>query len=219
MNQRLKTAYEERIPEDELPVRAGILIIRRSDPDYGLSEDEIADRYEFIRCYLAREYELVMMLPAETGENDFFISDLQVTDAAYSAFNTIDFQRNMKPFDKYGYAMKKIMGRVNDLAILHSAISHEEGKENTRRRFNALVELEFRERLFRYIDQFKAARTDDRKASLKQKIGEMNRRILECKRIWEQYAPRDAEDSSCALHLSHSKGNPSPLNTFWFSCP
>lgn len=206
MNQRLKTAYEERIPEEELPVRAGIRVIRRSDPDYGLSEDEIADRYEFIRCYLAREYEVLMMLPADTGENDFFLADFHVTDAAYSAFNTIDFQRYMKPFDKYGYAMKKIMGRVNHLAILHSAISHEEGKENTRRRFHALVEREFRERLFRYIDQFKAARTDDRKASIKQKIGEMNRRILECKRIWEQYAPRDAEDSSCGSSLVPFEG-------------
>lgn len=206
MNQRLKTAYEERIPDEELPVRAGIRVIRRSDPDYGLSEDEIADRYEFIRCYLAREYEVLMMLPADTGGNDFFLADFYVTDAAYSAFNTIDFQRNMKTFDKYGYAMKKIMGRVNELAILHSAISHEEGKENTRRRFNALVELEFRERLFRYIDQFKAARTDDRKASLKQKIGEMNRRILECKRIWEQCAPWDAEDSSCSSSLIPFEG-------------
>lgn len=201
MNQRLKTAYEERIPDEELPVRAGIRVIRRSDPDYGLSEDEIADRYEFIRCYLAREYEVLMMLPADTGGNDFFLADFYVTDAAYSAFNTIDFQRNMKTFDKYGYSMKKIMGRVNDLAILHSAISHDEGRENTRRRFKALVELEFRERLFRYIDQFKAARTDDRKASLKQKIGEMNRRIFECKRIWEQCAPWDAEDSSCGSSL------------------
>ena len=207
MNQRLKTAYEERIPDEELPVRAGIRVIRRSDPDYGLSEDEIADRYEFIRCYLAREYEVLMMLPADTGGNDFFISDFQVTDAAYSAFNTIDFERNMKPFEnKYGYAMKKIMGRVKDLAILHSAISHEEGRENVLRRFKALVELEFRERLFRYIDQFKAARTDDRKASLKQKIGEMNRRILECKRIWEQCAPRDAEDSSCGSSLIPFEG-------------
>jgi len=186
-----KAVYENFIPEEELPVRAGIKVIRRNGPDYGLSEDEIADRHEFIRCHLAREYELLMMLPVETEGNDFFVSDFHVTDEAYSAFNTVDFQRTQKPFDKYGYAMKKIMGRVQDLAILHSVISHEKGRENTLERFKSLVELEFRERLFRYIDRYKAAKTDDQKVSLKQKIGEMNRRMIECKKIWEQFAPWD----------------------------
>jgi hypothetical protein len=192
-----KLIQENYIPEEELPVRAGIRVIRRNNPDYGLSEDEIADRNEFIRCHLAREYELLMMLPVEAGGNDFFVSDFHITDEAYSAFNTVDFQRTLKPFDKYGYAMKKIMGRVKDFAILHSVISHEEGRENTLGRFKSLVELEFRERLFRYVDRYKAARNDDQKVSLKQKIGEMNRRILECKKIWEQFAPRDAEDIPC----------------------
>jgi AraC-like DNA-binding protein len=58
MNHRQKATYEDMIPEEELPVRAGIKVIRRNDPDYGLSEDEIADRNEFIRCHLAREFEL-----------------------------------------------------------------------------------------------------------------------------------------------------------------
>jgi hypothetical protein len=197
MTYRQKAIYEDRIPEEELPVRAGIKVIRRNNPDYGLSKDEIADRNEFIRCYLAREYELLMMLPASAERNDFFVSDFHVTDEAYSAFNTVDFQRTMKPFDKYGYAIKKIMGRIKDLAILHSAISQDEGRENTLGRVKALVELEFRERLLRYVEQYKASQSDARKLSLKKKIGEMNRRILECKRIWERYAPRDTEAIPC----------------------
>jgi len=186
-----KAIYENFIPEEELPVRAGIKVIRRNSSDYGLSDDEVADRNEFIRCYLAREYELLMMLPVGTEENNFFISDFHVSDDGYSAFNTVDFQRTLKPFDKYGYAMKKIMGRVKDLSILHSVISHEEGRENTLERFKSLVELEFRERLLRYVERYKAAKTDDQKMSLKQKIGEVNRRIIECKRLWEQFAPWD----------------------------
>jgi hypothetical protein len=139
-----------------------------------------------------RDFELLMMLPGNEEDNGFFIPDCHVTDEAYSAFNTVDFQKTLRPFDKYGYAMKKILDRVWDLAILHSAISHEEGRQNIQRRFNSLVENEFRGRLLRCVDWYNVARSDDRKAYLKKKIGELNRRIIECKKIWEQYAPWDA---------------------------
>ena len=56
MKHASKSVYEDCIPEEEWPVRAGIRVIRQSDPDYGLSDDEVADRNEFIRCYLAREF-------------------------------------------------------------------------------------------------------------------------------------------------------------------
>jgi len=185
---RQKELCEYFIPEEELPVTAGIRIIRQNDPDYGLSDDEIADRDEFIRCHLAREYELLMMLPAKTAGNDFFVSDFHVSD---SAFNTVDFQRTLKPFDKYGYAMQKIMERVKALAILHSSISREEGRQNIVRRFDSLIEFEFREPLFSHIDRFKAAKTDEHKERLKRKIGDLNRRILEARKTWERYAPID----------------------------
>ena len=192
MNHRQKAVYESSIPEEELPVRAGIKVIRRSTADFGLSEDEIADRNEFIRCYLMREFEMLMMLPGSEQDSDFFIPDCHVTDEAYSAFNTVDFQKTLRPFDRYGYAMQKILDRVQDLAILHSAISYEEGRENIQRRFHSLVENEFRERLLRCVEWYEAARSDDRRAYLKKKIGEFNRRIIECKKIWERYAPWDA---------------------------
>ena len=186
-----KTVYENCIPEEELPVRAGIRVVRKSDPDYGLSDDEIADRNEFIRCHLAREFELLMMLPARTEGNDFFVSDFHVADDGYSAFNTVDFQRTQKPFDKYGYAKKKVMERLKDIAVLYSSISHEEGKRNTARRFQSMVEYEFREPLWQYVDRYKAAKTDEQRRRLKQKIGKINRMILEARRTWEQYAPHD----------------------------
>ena len=190
MNYKQKAVYGNYIPEEELPVRPGLRVIRQSSPDYGMSEDEIADRNEFIRCHLARELELLMMIlsPAKAEENDFFIPDFHVSDDGYSAFNTVDFQRTQKPFDKYGYAMKKIMERVEAIAILHSVMSREEGRENTLRRFNSLVEFEFREPLFSYVDRYKAAKTDEQRQRLKQKIGELNRRILEAKKAWERLA-------------------------------
>ncbi len=188
MNHRQKAVYENYIPEEELPVKAGIKVMRTSGPDYGMSEDEIADRNEFIRCHLAREFELLMMIPSPAQEENFFIPDYHASDDAYSAFNTHDFQRTLKPFDKFGYAIKKIMERVEAIAIIHSVISREEGRENTVRRFNALVEFEFREPLFSYVDRYKAARTDEQRQRLKQKIGELNRRIFEAKKAWERLA-------------------------------
>ena len=192
MNYKQKAVYGNYIPEEELPVKAGLKVIRTSDPDYGLSDDEVADRNEFIRCHLAREFELLMMIPSQAQEEEnFFIPDYHASDDAYSAFNTHDFQRTLKPFDKFGYAMKKVMERVEEIAILHSVISREEGRENTFRRFNALVDNEFRERLLRYVDRYKAAKTDEQRQRLKHKIGELNRRIIEAKKVWGQFAPQD----------------------------
>lgn len=189
MNNKQKTAYGMCIPEEELPVMVGLKVERRNDPNCGLSEDEIADRNEFIRCYLLREFELLMMIPAESERDDFFIPDCPVTDGQYSAWNTVDFQRNMKQFDKYGYAVKKVMERIKALALLHSSISREEGRQNIVRRFDSLIEFEFREPLFRYVDRFRAAKTEEQQERLKRKIGDLNRRILEAKKIWEQFAP------------------------------
>ena len=51
------------IDQEELPVRANLKAIRKNDPDYGLSQDEIMDRNEFVRCYLLQDYELLLMIP------------------------------------------------------------------------------------------------------------------------------------------------------------
>lgn len=166
MNYIQKSVYENCIPEEELPVRVGIRVVRKNDPDYGLSDDEVADRNEFIRCHLAREFEFLMTLPS----------------------TATDFQRTQMPFDKYGYAIRKVLTRLHDLAVLHSSISHEAGRRNTTRRFQSMVECEFREPLFRLVDRYKAARTDEQRQRLKQKIGELNRRILEAKHVWERLA-------------------------------
>lgn len=51
------------IPEEEMPARAGLKVIRKNHPDFGLTEDEIQDRNEFIRCYLMSEFESLLMIP------------------------------------------------------------------------------------------------------------------------------------------------------------
>lgn len=192
MNNRQQTTHTICIPEEELPVRANMRVIRRTDPNYGMSDDDVADRNEFIRCYLMRQFESLLMIDSDEHDDSFHVPDYTVSDDGYSAFNTVDFQRTLEPFDAYGYAMGKIMERVKNLAILYSALTGAEGKQNTLSRFNSLVEFEFRESLLTCIDRFHAARTDEQRERLKKKIGELNRRIVECRKIWERFAPRDA---------------------------
>ena len=78
MNQTVSKTVDSWIAEEELPVRANLKVILRNDPNYGLTEDEIQDRVEFIRCYLLREFELLMMIPKQTQEDDFFVGDFTV---------------------------------------------------------------------------------------------------------------------------------------------
>ena len=180
------------IAEEELPVKAQLKVIRTNDPDFGLSQDEIDERNEFIHWYLLQEFTPLLRIPKPHHENDFFMMDCSTESAGYTAFNTHDFQDALGPFDRYGYAIKKILERVKDLAIMHSCISFPEGRENTYQRYLSLIDYEFRERLLRYSEQFQKATTDERRFTLKARIAEMNRRILDCKKIWERYAPWDS---------------------------
>jgi hypothetical protein len=182
-------AYSQ-ITEEELPVRANLKVIRRNDPNHGLTEDEIQDRNEFIRCHVLKDLELLLMIPKQDPENDFFIHDFQE-----SAFNTHDFQRKLEPFNKYAYRIKKVMEKVMDLAIMHSAISSKEGRENTLKTYEALVENEFRDRLLTLAGRHKWAKDEEKRSWLKNEIAKLNRRILECKKVWESYAPPENWDS------------------------
>jgi hypothetical protein len=182
---------DSKIVEEELPVSAYLKVTRRNDPDWGLTDDEIQERNEFIQWYLLQDFVPLMLIPKQAAENDFFIPDCDVTSNEYSAFNTHDFQENQRPFDKYGYAMKKIMERIKDLAIMHSVINSREGRLTTFQRYENLVEFEFRNRLLDLVDRCKRTNNPAIKSAIKRNIGELNRRILEAKKIWEQHAPWD----------------------------
>jgi hypothetical protein len=180
---------DNQIVEQDLPESAILKVVRRTDPNYGLTQDEIQDRDEFIRCYMLQEFESLMMIPKQTTEYDFFIVDCIVDDEEYSAFNTHDFQRQQRPFNKYAYAMKQIMERVKDLAIMHSCISSPEDRQDVYRRHEMLVDREFREQLISLTRQYRWWRDENNRQQLKQKIAKLNRRIIECRIIWERYAP------------------------------
>lgn len=186
-----KYACDCQVVQEDVPVHPGLKVVRLNDPDRGLSDDEILERNEFIHWYIQQDFALVMMIPGQ-AENDFFIVDCDPTSSDYSAFNTHDYQRMLRPFNKYGYAMKKIMERIKDLAIMHSVVSSPEAREQVHKRYKSLVEIEFRSRLTDLVNRYRNTSSELTRFSLKQRIGEINRRIIECKKIWEQYAPWDS---------------------------
>ena len=181
--------FDSWIVDEDLPPAPTLKVVCKRDPDYGLTEDERQDRKEFRRCYLRKEFELLTMIPEQDEENGFFIGDYGVDDDEYSAVNTVDFHRLLRPFNKYGYAMKKIMERVKNLAIDHSSISDEEGRENMKNRYEALVYREFGDEVLMLAKRYKIAKDAEKRRWLKQKIGRLNCRILECRKIWERFAP------------------------------
>ncbi|WP_419656025.1 hypothetical protein [Desulfosarcina variabilis] len=183
---------ENCIPEELLPPRAGLIAIRMNNPYYKMSDDEIRDRLEFIRCYLFRDFELLLLIPKNDNKDEFAFHDVTATDSEYSAFNSADFKR--PAFDKYGYAMGKIMEHIQNLAILHSSINSSDGRDEIEKRYENFLDLKFRDRLAVLIVQLQNCRDYDRRSTLEQKIAELNRRILEARRIWARYAPPEYWD-------------------------
>ena len=64
---------ENCIPEQEVPSPARLRVIRRNDPYYGLSDDEVKDRIEFIRCYILKDFETILSVPRQDYSDDFFV--------------------------------------------------------------------------------------------------------------------------------------------------
>lgn len=194
MNTTISNTVDSRFVEEKLPVAANIKVIRKNDPNYGLSEDEIQDREEFIRCYLLQDFELLMMIPKQTTEDDFFTVDCTVDNEEYSAFNTHDFQRQQRPFNRYHYAMKKIMERVKDLAIMHSCISSSEDRQMVYERFKSFMAFKFVDEVEELARQLHHTESYNQQPQIRRKIEKLSREIRNCMKIWERYAPPENWD-------------------------
>jgi len=176
------------IDEDELPVRADLKVVKINDPDYGMSQDEIDDRNEFIRCYILSGFEAFLTIPQQKFEGDFFIENWEK-----SAFNTEDYYR-LYPntgFNRYSFRIKKILQEVEHLAILYSCISEIQRRQRTFNRYKTLVDNEFRNKALFLIGKYRNTKDIEERLRLREKISELNKRILQCKKKWEQFAPRD----------------------------
>ena len=186
--QNMNWAVDSWIDEEELPVKANLKVIRKNHPNYSMTQEQIDDRNEFIRCYILQGFESLLMIPKPVSENDFFIENFEE-----SAFNTVDFQTTLRPFNKYSYAIEKTMERVKDLAIMHSSLTSPERRTSVYRQYEAFINSAFRNQLSACVERFQKA-CEERRWELRRKIAELNRRIIECNRIWEQYAPPENWD-------------------------
>jgi len=192
--EQIGCTVENWIAREELPVKANLKVIRRNDSDYGFTENEIQDRNEFIRCHLLSDFKLLAMIPKQDTEDDFFVFDCDVTDPDYSAFNTNDYQRTQRPFNKYAYAMKKIMERVKDLAIMHSSISQPENQQLVYKRFKSFMALKFIDELEELARQLHIETSHTEQSQIRRKIAKLSREISRCMKIWTQYAPAENWD-------------------------
>jgi len=184
MNQTISETVDRWIEEETSIGR--VSIIRKNSPWYGMSEDEIEDRREYIRCYLLRDLELLLMIPVAAPENDFWFSSHQ--EFLESAFNTWDFQKDRRPFDKYGYRVKKVLERAEDLALLHSCISQPEGRAWIKANFEAFIDNEFRDQLLSLVDRHNRTFDEESRLKLRYRIARLNRHILDCQKVWDRYS-------------------------------
>ena len=104
MKQTIRETVDRWVEEESQQRTLALKVIRQNNPWQDMSEEEVEDRKEFIRCYLLRDLEILHMIPTQPRENDFWFSSHQ--EFLESAFNTYDFQKDKKPFDKYGYRLK-----------------------------------------------------------------------------------------------------------------
>ena len=194
MKQTISETVDRWMEEETHPKVRRVTAIRQNSPWYGMSDDEIEDRREFIRCYLLKDFEPILMIPAHPAENDFwFVSHQEFVE---SPFNTWDFQKTRRPFDKYGYRVKKVLEHVKDLTILHSCISQPEGRERVKARMELLVNEEFRNPLLELVERHKRTYDEERRFGLRRKIARLSRYLLECKAIWQRYSPWEEAPSS-----------------------
>ena len=202
MNRRFEHIEDDRIAADDLPAPASLKVIRRNDPNYGLSEDEIQDRQEFIHCYMLQDFELLMMIPKQAHDNEFFMYDCTVEEPEYSAFNTHDFQRAQRPFNKYAYAMKKTLERVKELADMHSCVSRPEDREWVFDRFKSFMAFKFIDRVEELAHELHMDISKATQAQIKQKIVKIGRSVRQCNTIWDQRATPEILASHIDTHLS-----------------
>jgi hypothetical protein len=187
MKQTIRETVDRWVEEESHQRTLALKVIRQNDPWRDMPEEEIEDRREFIRCYINKDFELLLSIPIQPQENDFWFSSYE--EFMESAFNTYDFQKDRKPLDKYGYRIKKVLEQIKDLAILHSCISQPEGRNNIQKRYKSIVENEFRSPILNLVERLNKVTDKEKRLEIIQKIVKLNQRIFDSKKIWERYSP------------------------------
>ncbi len=177
------------IDEEDIPSRANFKAIRGFSTYEGMDEDEIEAYRDFMYWAIHRKHEAIMQI-SEQEPSDHFLSYEADGDLTLSfPFSSMDYERlHPDNFNRYHYRLQKIYERVNDLALLHSSISSEEGKKNTCERFKALVRGEFRNRVLALAEKYRKYNHCIDRLKMLNEIEKLNRQIRKCKEIWQKYA-------------------------------
>ena len=192
MKEDINTQMESWIHAEEFPPPASLKPASKWDGLYPEDEEELEAYWDFIHWAMAQEHSVLLSVPKPEIEYDFWDVELDEFGNNVSAFNTVDFER-MYPqgLNKYAYRLKKIFEKVSDMALLHSCISHDEGKKNTHERFKNLVGNEFRDRAVMLLETLRNYGVWVDKARIFREIAALNGRIRKCNQIWQKHAYQD----------------------------
>jgi hypothetical protein len=157
---------------EDVPTRAGLKQLKSFDLFEGFDDELVDDYRDFMSWFFQRDHAMLNTIPVKESTG-FFINEFEE-----SAFNTGDFQKDKPKFDGYGYRIKKILERVSDLAIQHSCITDESGRDNVKRQCRAVVEVEF------LLDALKAQEKGDRI-----KFNRLMWHIKQCADVWAGWNP------------------------------
>ena len=173
------------IAEEDLPSRPGLKVVKSFDAHEGMDEDEIEAYMDFRRWYMSQEHALLLIIPKPIVERDFWS---EPDDALSFAYGSMDFQKLRGKFNKNRYRISKILERVKDLAENFSCINHEQGKKNVRKRYEELINDEFRDKAIELAvtyNRFKASMDYD---EVMGKIKNLYILIKKCDKVWKKHA-------------------------------
>lgn len=156
----------------DIPTTARLKVIKGFDMWSGFDDEMIEDYRDFMSWFLQKDNELLQFIPIKSVKG-FFMTEFEE-----SAFNTCDFQKDAPKFNRYGYRISKVMERIDDLAMRHSCIMDDSGRQKVKRMCQSVIESEF------LIEALEAQEKGDR---LKAK--RLMERIDDCAKVWEGWNP------------------------------
>ena len=156
----------------DIPTTARLKVMKGFDLWSEFDDEMIEDYRDFMSWFMRKNDELLNYIPVK-GVSGFFVTDFEE-----SAFNTCDFQKGKLKLDRYGYRIRKVMERIDDLAMRHSCIIDESGRRKVKRMCQSVIESEF------LIEALEAQREGDRG-----KAKRLMERIDECAKVWEGWNP------------------------------
>ena len=170
------------ITEEERP-KGFLKPINKYDDLYPEDPTEADAYFDFRTWYLSQEHAVLLSIPVKYE----YKAHQETIESLSFPFGSMDFER-LHPFNKDQYKIAKIYERIMDLATTFSSINHKEGKENTLKKYQALVNQEFRNKALELVKTYNKYKVWINQERLLEKIEELNKKILACKRIWNKYA-------------------------------